>query len=224
MSTFNVWTELLDNEELLESQYDVLYGSMPQAYDEAVIIVDKNNEISDYTLYALGIKSPAELEQMMKDIMAGNPVEVGKAEEYTYEYLCSLSYKLLLSTDYYSYDEESDRWIDRSSDTEYLKSVIEDDSRGIEVKIVGILRQAEDTASSTAVRGSVAYRSDLMEALIEKVNDSEIVKDQNARPDTDVFTGKKFTETTGEEGGAGFDVSMLTPESVSASSTFDCTF
>ena len=212
MSTFNVWTELMDNEELLESQYDVLYGSMPQAYDEAVIIVDKNNEISDYTLYALGIKSPAELEQMMKDIMAGNPVEVGKAEEYTYEYLCSLSYKLLLSTDYYSYDEESDRWIDRSSDTEYLKSVIEDDSRGIEVKIVGILRQAEDTASSTAVRGSVAYRSDLMEALIEKVNDSEIVKDQNARPDTDVFTGKKFTETTGEEGGAGFDVSMLTPE------------
>ena len=81
MSTFNVWTELMDNEELLESQYDVLYGSMPQAYDEAVIIVDKNNEISDYTLYALGIKSPAELEQMMKDIMAGNPVEVGKAEE-----------------------------------------------------------------------------------------------------------------------------------------------
>ena len=211
-SSFNVWTELMDNEELLESQYDVLYGSMPQAYDEAVIIVDKNNEISDYTLYALGIKSPAELEQMMKDIMAGNPVEVGKAEEYTYEYLCSLSYKLLLSTDYYSYDEESNRWIDRSSDTEYLKSVIEDDSRGIEVKIVGILRQADDTASSTAVRGSVAYRSDLMEALIEKVNESEIVKDQNARPDTDVFTGKKFTETTGEESGAGFDVSMLTPE------------
>ena len=211
-SSFNVWTELMDNEELLESQYDVLYGSMPQAYDEAVIIVDKNNEISDYTLYALGIKSPAELEQMMKDIMAGNPVEVGKAEEYTYEYLCSLSYKLLLSTDYYSYDEESGRWIDRSSDTEYLKSVIEDDSRGIEVKIVGILRQADDTASSTAVRGSVAYRSDLMEALIEKVNESEIVKDQNARPDTDVFTGKKFTETTGEESGAGFDVSMLTPE------------
>ena len=158
------------------------------------------------------VKSPAELEQMMKDIMAGNPVEVGKAEEYTYEYLCSLSYKLLLSTDYYSYDEESNRWIDRSSDTEYLKSVIEDDSRGIEVKIVGILRQADDTASSTAVRGSVAYRSDLMEALIEKVNESEIVKDQNARPDTDVFTGKKFTETTGEESGAGFDVSMLTPE------------
>ena len=211
-SSFNVWTELMDNEELLESQYDVLYGSMPQAYDEAVIIADKNNEISDYTLYALGIKSPAELEQMMKDIMAGNPVEVGKAEEYTYEYLCSLSYKLLLSTDYYSYDEESNRWIDRSSDTEYLKSVIEDDSRGIEVKIVGILRQADDTASSTAVRGSVAYRSDLMEALIEKVNESEIVKDQNARPDTDVFTGKKFTETTGEESGAGFDVSMLTPE------------
>ncbi len=80
------------------------------------------------------------------------------------------------------------------------------------MKIVGILRQADDTASSTAVRGSVAYRSDLMEALIEKVNESEIVKDQNARPDTDVFTGKKFTETTGEESGAGFDVSMLTPE------------
>lgn len=214
-SNFNVWTELMDNNNLLESQYDVLYGKMPQSYDEAVIIVDKNNEISDYTLYALGIKDPAELKQIMSDIMAGKKVEAGEATEYSYEYLCSLTYKLLLSTDYFSYDETTSRWVDRSSDTEYLKSVIEDDQRGVNVKIVGILRQAEDTASSTAVRGSVAYRSDLMKTLIEKVNASEIVKDQQSRPDTDVFTGEKFKENAGQQngtGGASFDPSMLTPE------------
>ena len=214
-SNFNVWTELMDNDSLLESQYDVLYGKMPQSYDEAVIIVDKNNEISDYTLYALGIKDPAELKQIMDDIMAGKKVEAGSPTNYSYESLCSLTYKLLLSTDYFSYDETTSKWVDRSSDTEYIKSVIEDDQRGVEVKIVGILRQADDTASSTAVRGSVAYRSDLMRTLIEKVNESDIVKDQQARPDTDVFTGEKFKETGSPENDttdAVFDVSKLTPE------------
>lgn len=214
-SNFNVWTELMDNDSLLESQYDVLYGKMPQSYDEAVIIVDKNNEISDYTLYALGIKDPAELKQIMDDIMAGKKVEAGSPTNYSYESLCSLTYKLLLSTDYFSYDETTSKWVDRSSDTEYIKSVIEDDQRGVEVKIVGILRQADDTASSTAVRGSVAYRSDLMRTLIEKVNESDIVKDQQARPDMDVFTGEKFKETGSPENDttdAVFDVSKLTPE------------
>ncbi len=214
-SGMNVWTELMNNQSLLESQYDVLYGKLPQAYNEAVIIVDKNNEISDYTLYALGIKDPAELKQLMNDILSGKKIESAGSSEYSYEELCSLTYKLLLSTDYFSFDETTSKWVDRSSDTEYLKSMIEDETRGVEVKIVGILRQADDTASSTAVRGSVAYRSDLMTTLVEKVNHSEIVKAQQANPEIDVFTGEKFKNTGSQQTGAAgaeFDVSMLTPE------------
>lgn len=210
-SNFNVWTELMNNKDLLDTQYDVVYGKMPESFDEAVIIVDKNNEISDYTLYALGIKDPAELKQMMKDIMDGKKIdETTSSSNYSYEYLCSLKYKLLLNTDYYSYDETSSKWTDRTSDQEYIKGVINDETRGVEVKIVGILRQADNSASNTS--GAVAYRSDLMTTLLSKVNDSEIVKDQKEHPDIDVFTGRKFTSGSDPSSPAAFDVSMLTAE------------
>ena len=215
-SNMNVWTELMDNDELLKSQYDVVYGKMPEAYDEAVIIVDKNNEISDYTLFALGIKDPAELRQMVKDAMDGKELQSSGQFETSYEELCSLTYKLLLNTDYYSYNEAASTWVDRSDDTEYMKSMIADETRGVDVKIVGILRQAENASASTnTARGCVAYRSDLTETLIQKINESEIVKQQKDHPDVDVFTGKLFvTDDTsaGQPGGGEFDVTALTPE------------
>ncbi len=195
MANMNVWTEIMNNDELIESQYDVLYGKMPERYDQAVIIVDKNNEIGDYTLYSLGIKDPAELQQMMNDIVSGNEIEETEQVSYTYEDLCSVRFKALLPTDYYEYDDETSLWKDRSSDSGYIKSLIEDPERGIEIEIVGILRQADDTASGTSSGGVVAYRSDLMTTLVERVNESDIVKAQRADPDTDVFTGLQFGQT-----------------------------
>lgn len=188
----SVWSELMNNDELIKSQYDVIYGNMPKSYNEAVIIVDKNNEISDYTLYSLGIKDPAELQQMMADILEGKELDHAEQSEYSYDELCSLKFKLLLSTDYYEYNEVTSLWVDRSSDTEYVKSIIDDPERGIEVNIVGILRQSDETASGMSSRGTVAYRSDLMTTLVERVNESDIVKAQRSQPEIDVFTGLNF--------------------------------
>ena len=116
MNDADVFTEMLDNETLLKSQYDLLAGSWPTNYNEVVLIVGKNNEISDYTLYALGLKDQKELEAKMKAAMKGEKLEETKATSYTYEELLNLSYKLLLNTDYYKY--ENGIWMNKSDDEE----------------------------------------------------------------------------------------------------------
>ena len=106
-SSTDVWTEMLDNEELLKSTYDLLAGSWPTNYNEVVLIVGQNNEISDYTLYALGLKEQKEIEDKMKAISKGETVEKSEQTSYTYEELLNLSYKLILNSDYY--EKESTR-------------------------------------------------------------------------------------------------------------------
>lgn len=194
MMKLDVWTELMSNKKLLENQYDVLYGKIPETYNEAVIILDKNNEISDYTLYSLGIKDQAELKEMMKKMMMGQEIPEVDQSKYTYEYLCSLVFKVLPTTDYYEFNSEENRWIDRSGDSEYIRNLISDNSRGIDIKIVGVIRPSESAAGGSSAGGVVGYRSDLMTNLIGMVNESDIVKDQKSRQDTDIFTGKKFTD------------------------------
>lgn len=185
MGSTDVWDELLGNEALLETQYDVIAGRMPDAYNEVVVIVNENNEISDYTLYSLGLKDVSELSGMMQDLMAGKEVEIEQTS-YTYEELLSLTFKLLINTDYYR--EEDGRWLDESENPEYVRNRIDSAE---EIKVVGILRPSEGT---TAIYpdGAVGYTAALMEHLIAKVNDSEIVKQQKADPSTDIFTGLPF--------------------------------
>ena len=189
MGGTDVWEELLGNEELLATQYDVIAGRMPERYDEVVIIVHENNEISDYTLYSLGLKDVGELSGMMQDLMAGKEVEIEQTS-YTYDELLSLTFKLLINTDYYR--EENGRWVDESENPEYIKTKVESAE---EIRVVGILRPSE---GSTVVYpdGAVGYTAALMEHLIAKVNDSEIVKEQKVDPSTDVFTGLPFTADT----------------------------
>lgn len=201
-SGMNVWTELMNNKELLEKQYDV-YGDIPTKYNQAVIIVDKNGEISDYALYTLGIKDPSELSGIIKDMTSGGIIESDEQEKYTYDYLMSLTYKVLPTTDYYEFKDN--RWIDRSADNIYIKSLIDDSSKGIDIEIVGILKPKEDSTVAAA-GGSVGYHADLMPELINMVNESDVVKAQKATPDTDIFTGQKFSNN-GE-----FDISKLTKE------------
>ena len=204
MSGVDVWEEMLGNQELLDSQYDVIAGRMPEQYNEVVVIVDKDNEISDYTLYALGLKDLDELDQMRKDIQEQKAF-TPQPSNYSYDEILSQSFKLLLNTDYYQLSEGV--WADRSEDEAYMKQVLED---ALEIKVVGILRPAEGS-SVNSISGSVGYTSQLMEYLIERVNDSEIVKAQKADPQTDVFTGRPF-QSEEEQGQPSFDVSSLTPE------------
>ena len=183
----NVWEELIDNRELIEKQYDVIAGRMPDAYDEVVLIVSDKNEISDYTLYALGLRDQSEIGESMKKLMAGEKLETTDVS-YTYGELLALRFSLLLNTDYYSKTESG--WEDRSDDEEYLREKL---ASATSLKIVGILRPSPD-ANTAAGRGSIGYTAALTEYLIRQVRESEIVQAQLADPATDVFTGIAFGE------------------------------
>lgn len=198
----NVWQELLDNRELLQSQYDVLAGKWPENYNEVVLVVNENNEIVDYTLYALGILDQDELEEKYKKILDGEEVEDEGIKEYSYEELLNTSFKLLLNTDYYEKDE--DIWLDKSEDEDYIKEKLE---QAEEIKVVGIIRPSEGTVA-TSMSGTIGYTTELKEYVINKINDSEIVKEQKENPDINVFTGTEFPEDPDEP----FDFSSLTTE------------
>ena len=191
MSSFSnteVWTRLFDNSEFLEKQYDVIAGRMPEKYNEIVIAVDKNNQISDYTLYSLGLKDVKELEEMMKKAQNGEKIEPTEEATYSYDDILNLKFKLLCNTDYFE-KSENGTWVNKTDDELFVQSQLT--KLGEDITVVGIIRPAEGSVANDTA-GFVGYKSELMEHLINKVNDSEIVKAQKASPDTDVLTGLPF--------------------------------
>lgn len=200
LSNADVWRELLSNKKLLSEQYEVVAGDMPKAFNEAIIVIGENNELSDYTLYTLGLKDPKELEEMFAAMMAGKQIEEIKPTEYSYDELLGLRYKLLLNSDYY--DSIGGKWIDRRDDALYIKQKLEG---ALEVKIVGIVRPAENAIATAIPAGTIGYTAELTEYLINEINKSEIVKAQKANPDVNILTGMPFSADK-------FDVSMLTAE------------
>ena len=181
----DVWAEMLDNPELLEKQYDVIAGKMPELYNEVVLIVDDNNEVSDYALYALGLKDQDEVTETMKKLMQGEKIEATPVS-YTYEEILSLTFKLLLNTDYF--EKTADGWADRSADADYLRAKL---ANATEIRVVGILRPAANS-NMGAQTGSIGFLPSLTEYLIRQVNDSDIVRAQLADPERDIFTGITF--------------------------------
>ena len=143
MSNTDVWQEMLDNEELLHSQYDILAGTWPKAYNEVVLIVDENNQISDYTLYALGLKDQKELEKRWKAVENGEEVKDSEQTSYTYDELLNLQFKLILNSDYYQ--KQNGIWMDKSEDEEYMKQKI---ANADTIKIVGIIKQNEQSVAN----------------------------------------------------------------------------
>lgn len=191
MSSFSnteVWTRLFDNSEFLEKQYDVIAGRMPEKYNEIVLAVDKNNQISDYTLYSLGLKDVKELEEMMKKAQNGEKIEPTEEVTYSYDDILNLKFKLLCNTDYFE-KSENGLWVNKTDDELFVQSQLA--KLGKDITVVGIIRPAEGSVANDTA-GFVGYKSELMEHLINKVNDSEIVKAQKASPDTDVLTGLPF--------------------------------
>ncbi len=211
----DVWEELFDNEKLLKSQYELLQGSWPSSYDEVVLIVDENNQISDMTLYSLGLKDQEELKDMMKAIEKGEEIKTEESS-YSFEELLNLTYKLVLNTDYYTYDQNTGIWEDNKDDDIFMKNLIDD---SLELKVVGILKPSKDS-EGVNTNGSIGYRPDLMRYAINAINESEIVKAQKDNPETDVFTGKPFEDATAEgDEGSTFDMSTLSPEEQAYMST-----
>ncbi len=187
-SQYDVWTEMLDNDELLQSQYDVVEGRWPNAYNEVVLIVGENNEISEYALYSLGMKDQSELAKMMMAMQKGEEIPEAEEASYTYDEFLNLSFKVLLNTDYYQ--KNNGLWINKSTDKDYMEDLL---NSAEEIKIVGIIRPNEE-AVATSITGSIGYTSELKEYVINKINETEIAKEQKANETINVFTGLEFNE------------------------------
>ena len=203
MTETDVWTELLNNQKLLESQYDVLAGNWPSKYNEVVLIADKNNEVSDYTLYSLGIKDVSEFGNAFEKLQNGEEIKTNDDKtSYSYEELLNYTFKIVLNTDYYK--KVGNTWQDMSSDEEYMKELMKNAE---EIKIVGIIKPNDETVASSEA-GLIGYNKDLKEHIINKVNESQIVKEQKENKDINVFTGIKFPENTNST----FDYTQLSNE------------
>lgn len=187
MQNTSVWSRLFDNRQMLDEQYDLIAGSWADNYNEVMLVVDENNEIDDYTLYSLGFKDPAEVKKIFKNVMAGNSYETEETQ-YTYDEVLDKKFKLVLPTDLYRYNDTLGIWEDASHDDEYMTTVV---NNAEEVKIAGIIRKNPD-AASVSVSSGVAYTKDLMPHIIDKVNETQIVKQQLADTEKDVFTGMSF--------------------------------
>lgn len=189
-SAYNSWLELVDNEELLKEEYDLVKGTWPQNYNEVVLIVDRNNEISPLAIQGLGLISQQEMMSTFMDAMSGegNTEEIFKQTNYDYDTILGLTFKLVLEPQYFSYNEETKQWDDRHGDDLYVLDVMD---KAEEIKVVGIIRPA-DGAVMVNTTGTIGFTSDLTEYVVNKTNECEIVKQQKADPKTDVFTGLPF--------------------------------
>lgn len=177
----NVWAKIN-----LDNQYQLLDGRLPEKYNEVVLIVGKNNEISDYTLYALGYKSQKELEEKFKKVQKGEKTEKEKQQIYSYNDFLNKTYKILLNSDYYK--KENGIWMDKSEDTDYLKEKIKNAE---EIKVVGILKETAESMS-TDFPGKIGYTKELEEYIVNKSNESEIVKEQKEKSNINIFSGLEF--------------------------------
>lgn len=195
MGNTDAWSEMIDNEELIKSQYDILDGRLPQEYNEVVLVVDKDDMISEYSLYALGLIDISQLQKVFAQMQMGNVPEENLNDEqvsFTYDELLNQSFKLVVNTDVYVKDGNGYR--DMSSDEEFMKQLL---ANSVDIKIVGILKPNGD-ASNASITTNVAYTNKLTQYLINTVNDSDIVKEQLANPAVDVFTGEPFAENSYE--------------------------
>ena len=187
MSNSEIWTEMLDKDDLLRAQYDVVAGDWPKAYNEVVLVINKNNELSDMVLYSLGLLDRNELDELMKHAMKGEEYKSSNVESsFSYDEILSLTYKLVLNTDYYVKTDNT--WTDKRDDSQYMKSLVEN---ALELKIVGIIRPTEN-AAATSITGAIGYTSALTSHVIGAILEKDIAKQQLADPGTNVLTGVPF--------------------------------
>ena len=183
LQNIDYWSQLSSDEAMLEAQYDVLEGRLPKDKSEIVLIVDEDNQISDLLLYSLRIKDPSELNDAKK-------LDELKSQTYQYNDFIGKTFKAVVNTN--RFVKENNQWMNKIDDEAYMKTQIEN---GLELTIVGVLRQKEGTSSGVnSPSGGVAYTSALIDYTSEQIQNSDIVKEQEANPTINVFTGKAFAK------------------------------
>ena len=192
----SVFNEMIDDQSLLDSQYDVVAGHWPTSANEAVMVLSSRGTVGDYTLYSIGALDINELNDLVNSAMtADGEVETPEtAADFTYDDALSTTFKVLSPVDAYRKNDETGMWTDMSGDADFMAAKVAD---GIDVRIVGVV-QPNETANASALTPGIAYTHALTRQLMERAADSQIVQEQLAHPETDVFTGKTFDELQGE--------------------------
>lgn len=204
-SGMSMFSEMLDDQDILDQQMDVVAGHWPENYDEAVLVLNDSGGLSDYALYSLGVYDPDAMTDMAEQAMNGDEVTVPDTSgDFTIDDALKLHFKIIPAADEYQYSASSGTWTDMSKDTDYMKQQVD---KGIDLKIVGVVKK-NDTATSAALSEGVAYSPELTRQLMAQAADTDIVKQQLANPDADVFTGKTFEELQNEQGND-FDMSSM---------------
>ncbi len=195
MSSYDAFRELLST-DMLKTEYEVLAGRLPEAYNEVVVLVTDRNELSDVTLYTLGLRDQGELEGMMSSVMAGESFDLDTGDlSFSYDDLMGMEFSMLTAPEFYQKNDDG-TWTDMRSDSEFMEQAAEN---GLKLKVVGILKPDADSLISSTNSGGIGYTHALTEYMIDKTNSSELVKEQKENPDVDVFTGIEFPKADEEE-------------------------
>ena len=194
-----LWQELLPGNDgalvndLLHEQYDVVYGSWPNDYDEVVLVVDSNNELDDVVLYSLGLISEEEMNKLAQAAVDGNTILENEERKWTYEEICDMEFKTILNAHCYRYDETSGTYIDLRENETSLRYLYDN---AMSLKVSGIIRPNED-AETTMLSGKICYTKDLTEYVVEQSKGIDIIEKQLDNPNVDIITGLPFDASTG---------------------------
>ena len=189
-SSMDMWTQMLDNQDILKQQYDVLAGHWPENKNEVVLVVDKNNEISDFTLYTLGIRDSSELSDMVSTILGGGEAPELDKMEFSYDDLLNLKFKVVLPGNLYKKNSDG-TYTDMSTDADFLKTAV---ANGLEVKVSAVIRASDSAYATTIQPGYIGYTSELANYIVEENEKTDVLKAQLDSPDTDIFTGMPFSD------------------------------
>ena len=203
MMSTNVFFQMPEDKELYENQYDIKAGKWPTSYNECVLVLTSRGNVSDFLLYTLGLRDYNELKNLVTQFSNGEDVDTpDNLGSYSYSDILGITFKLVNSSDCYEYDQEYNIWRDKTDNTEYMKNIV---ANGEELKIVGIV-QPKEGATSAMLGAGICYPASLTKRIIENAQNSQIVKEQLANKDVNVFTGKKFDEPEEENS---FDMNSL---------------
>ena len=203
MMSTDIFYQIPSDSKLYEDQYDIKAGKLPTNYNECVLVLSQSGNISDFVLYALGLRDYDEFDNIINQVMSGKNVESPEyLDDYSYEDILGITFKLINSSDCYEYDDEYKIWRDKTENNDYMKNLVE---KGEDIKIVGVLKP-KDVATAPMLQEGIWYSKDLTNHVMEEAANSQIVKEQLENPDINVFTGKRFDETESENP---FDMNSL---------------
>lgn len=206
MGTGSAFSEMIDDQDLLDSQYDVVAGRWASAPDEAVLVLSQTGKISDYTLYSIGVLDIDEMNDLVSSALSadGNVETPDTAVDFTYDDALNTSFKILSPSDAYKKNDETGGWTDMSNDADFMAGQV---AGGLDLKIVGVVKP-NGSSSANALSSGVNYTHGLTEELMARAASSQVVQQQLANPDVDVFTGKTFDELQ-DESKKGMDLSSM---------------